>query len=558
MRFLLSRAPAGLRLFLLSCLLFLTPALAGPGGPGHSHGPEEAAGPVQPYPRFAAEGEAVQIVGVWRDGALTLWLDRLEDNAPVTEGELSLDLDGRAHRAEPQRDGTWRVTPSGLPASGEVEVVATLSGPIADLLVATLPLGAAEAPHESGLAALLHRQVELEVVLLAAVPAVLAALLLGWSLGRGRRAPVAAALLLLATPAMAGPGGPGHDHGGGAALQPATRSDAPRRLPDGSVFLAKASQRLLDIRTVTLAEGEARRAITLPGRVVSDPNRGGLAQSTVGGRVIPPEGGLPRLGQAVRQGEVLAMVEPPLPLADRTTIAERQGEIAQLIAGAETRLTRARALAASGAGIRAQVTDIEVELEGLRRRRAMLADNRESAEVLRAPVDGVVASAAVVAGQVVQAREMLFQVVDPEALWVEALAFGADAAGWRFGSITASAGAERAMSLRFLGFGRALQQQATLVQFAVEDPPPGLALGQPVQVVAQVGEPLRGILLDRSALVRGANGEAVVWRQSAPERFEAMPVRVESVEAGRVLVVAGLEPGQRIVVRGAGFVNQVR
>jgi hypothetical protein len=79
-----------------------------------------------------------------------------------------------------------------------------------------------------------------------------------------------------------------------------------------------------------------------------------------------------------------------------------------------------------------------------------------------------------------------------------------------------------------------------------------------VQVVAQVGEPLRGILLDRSALVRGANGEAVVWRQSAPERFEAMPVRVESVEAGRVLVVAGLEPGQRIVVRGAGFVNQVR
>jgi hypothetical protein len=35
-------------------------------------------------------------------------------------------------------------------------------------------------------------------------------------------------------------------------------------------------------------------------------------------------------------------------------------------------------------------------------------------------------------------------------------------------------------------------------------------------------------------------------------------VRVETVDAARVLVVAGLAAGERVVVQGAGLVNQVR
>ncbi len=77
-------------------------------------------------------------------------------------------------------------------------------------------------------------------------------------------------------------------------------------------------------------------------------------------------------------------------------------------------------------------------------------------------------------------------------------------------------------------------------------------------MLAQVGDPVPGIVLDRAAVVRGGNGETIIWRQLAPERFEATPVRVEPLTADRVLVAAGLEPGARIVVRGAGFINQIR
>lgn len=536
-------------------------------GPAHGHGAEEVAGGAQPHPRFVAESEIHQLVGVFRDGVLTLYLDRQADNAPVTDATVSLEVAGRAVAVQARPDGTWRTAPEALTealaAGGEIEILASIGGPAPDLLIGTLALGevTTESPAGQGvmsrMASFLHPSLEIEWALLGMAVTGLAALMLGWAWGRDRRG---GAILLLGLVAAAGPAGasPGHDHGPAASAATTTRTDTPRRLPDGHVFVAKPTQRLLEIRTVEAQEQAAGRAISLIGRVVTDPNRGGLVQSTVGGRVVPPEGGLPRLGQAVRRGDILALVEPPLPAADRTTIAERLGEIDQSIASAETRLQRARTLAATGAGIRTQVVDIEVELDGLRRRRAMLTQNRGAAEILRAPGSGIIASGGIQAGQVVEARDVLFQIIDPAGLWVEASAFGPEVATMRFGAASAALGSAPPMALRFLGFGRALQQQATLVHFAIEAPPPGLSLGQPVTVVAQVGDPVPGIVLDRAAVVRGGNGETIVWRQVAPERFEAMPVRVEPLAADRVLIAAGLEVGARIVVRGAGFVNQIR
>ncbi|MFC7692754.1 efflux RND transporter periplasmic adaptor subunit [Paeniroseomonas aquatica] len=178
-------------------------------------------------------------------------------------------------------------------------------------------------------------------------------------------------------------------------------------------------------------------------------------------------------------------------------------------------------------------------------------------EVIRAPADGVVASARAVAGQVVAAQDVLFQIVDPAGLWVEALVFVGDAAMDLRGA-TASVRGSPPMRLALQGFGRAVQQGATLAQFRVVEPMAGLSLGQPVTVVAEVAEPIRGLVLPRAAVVRAPNGEQVVWRHLKPEIFAAAPVRIEPLDAARVLVAAGLAAGERVVVQGAGLVNQVR
>ncbi|MFC7478130.1 efflux RND transporter periplasmic adaptor subunit [Dankookia sp. GCM10030260] len=530
---------------------------------GHDDDPTTTA-PARP--RIAVHSDLYEVVAVREaPDRLRLWLDRFEGNVPVTAARFEVALGEQTLVAQPEADGTYGLASPLLARTGQPFdlVFSVTGGPDGDdLLSGTLPALPVPDPHAGPFEDPWHAALEW----LAHSPWLVAGsgLLLGLVAGnavagprrrRGRLA-VATALMLMMIPA-GGNAGPGHDHGEAETATGTATVDAPSRLPDGRVFLPKVSQRLLEVRTVTLREDAASRTVTMVGRIVADPNRGGVAQSIAGGRIIPPEGGLPRLGQTVRRGQVLAVIEPAIPVADQTTIAERSGDIEQQIATAEARLARARNLAASGAGTRVQVIDTEIELDGLRRRRLLLSQNRVAPEVIRAPADGVIASSRAVAGQVVAAQDVLFQVVDPRGLWVEALVFGGDAAMDLRGATAAVRGSQP-MRLELQGFGRAVQQGATLAQFRVENPAPGLSLGQPVTVVAQVADPIRGLILPRAAVVRAANGEQVVWRHVEPETFAAAPVRVETLDAGRVLVAAGLAAGERIVVQGAGLVNQVR
>src|SRR2546430_9335273 len=57
------------------------------------------------------------------------------------------------------------------------------------------------------------------------------------------------------------------------------------------------------------------------------------------------------------------------------------------------------------------------------------------------------------------------------------------------------------------------QHQASIVHFAISEPPPDLSVGQPVTVVAKSGAPITGIVVPRDAVVRSGNGEAIVWLQ---------------------------------------------
>ena len=162
------------------------------------------------------------------------------------------------------------------------------------------------------------------------------------------------------------------------------------------MFVPKPMQRILEVRTVVAKPQTAAKTAVFVGRVIANPNRSGLVQSINGGRVIAPEEGLPRLGQQVAKGDILASIEPALPLADRTTISERAGEIEQLIAVAEAKLRRLRPLGERGVVPQSQIIDAETELEGLHRRRDLIRENRVAPEVLRSPIDGVIAISRVV------------------------------------------------------------------------------------------------------------------------------------------------------------------
>ncbi|SBT10390.1 conserved exported hypothetical protein [Candidatus Propionivibrio aalborgensis] len=317
--------------------------------------------------------------------------------------------------------------------------------------------------------------------------------------------------------------GEGHDHGD---APPAAAGNGPKRQPDGSVFLPKPAQRQIGVRTLAVESGELPKAMELNGKVVMDPNAGGKVQAIVAGRVTPGPRGLPLPGQKVGKGEVLAYVTPEVGGNSRSL--------------AESRLRRLREL--SDTVPRKMIEEAEAAVAN---------------EQLRAPVAGVVASANVVSGQVVEARETLFEIVNPERLMVEALAYDltvtSDIAG---AFITVG---QQKLPLRLLGLARSLRDQALPLTFTGEGAALAeLAVGQPLKVFVQSRSTVQGISIPTAALMKNPANQSIVWVKTAPERYEPRVVTVEPLDGANVAVTAGLQSGDRVTVRGASLINQIR
>jgi RND family efflux transporter MFP subunit len=537
--------------------------------PARAHEGHEAPATVTAtgLPRLVTKSESYELVAILDGKQLTIYLDRVADNAPVTDASIGVAVEGEAVAAERNADGTYGLTSNLFSGRGSIELIFDIKAPeVDDLLIGKLWLGGEPDDSSSptswyGQASSAVRHGAQDHLFLLGLAAFCGAVV-GFAVRRRRSVPVASIVLLMvaflaiASSERSALAHEGHDHGDEAKTLIAP-NDTARRLPGGQVFVPKPMQRILDVRTVVARADTVPKAVALVGRVISNPNRSGIVQSINGGRVTAPEHGLPRLGQTVAKGDVLAFVEPALPLADRTTISERAGELEQLIAMAEAKLRRVRPLVERGVTPQSQLIDSETELEGLYRRRDVIRETRVAPEELRAPIDGVVALSRVVSGQVVQAQDLLFQIVDPKALWVEAYDYG-DTDPAKLKHATAAVAGNNPMKLSFQGWSRTLQQQATVVHFEIADPPAAIRVGQPVTVSAQLSETVSGLVVGRDAIVRGGNGEALVWRHVEPELFEARPVRVEPLDAARVLIVAGVTEGDRIVVRGAELINQIR
>ncbi|MCA1391797.1 efflux RND transporter periplasmic adaptor subunit [Bradyrhizobium sp. IC3123] len=532
------------------------------GHEGHDHGDAEKTAVVSSaYPRIAARSELYEVVGILKDGRLSVFIDDAATNEPVSDAALQVTIgDSAPIEASSQEDGVYTAAiPNGTP-SGSVEVIFSISASrgndlLVDSFVPRAEARPAEHKHEPGW--LLSNRAAIAASALAALG--FGGLFAYWR-RRGRfmaastSAVMAGALVILAAIMF----GEGRTN----ATQPSppdvpALSDAPRRLQDGTVFAAKPTQRLLEVRTAAAEPQTIHPAVTLIGRVMADPNRSSIVQSIYGGRVVPGDDGIPRIGQTVRKGDLLIRIEPHLPIADRTTILEKVGEIEQLMAITDNKLRRLRPLAERGAVPQGQVNDLESELEGLRARRETVRNSRTGFEELRASTDGIITSAKVAPGQVIQPQDVLFQIADPSSLWVEALAY--DEIGLKQPeAATAMAPNGQQIALSFVGTSRALRQHASVVQFAIPEPPAGLNIGQPLNVMVQAGAPVSGLVVPRNAVVRSGNGENIVWLHTEPERFEPRPVRVVQVDAARVIVAAGVNEGEHIVVRGTDLINQIR
>jgi hypothetical protein len=553
-----------MRTLLLFALAWLAaaPVFAG-GGDDHSHAPEpqplQAAQPAQAGdPKLAVASADFELVGVLKERELWLYLDQFSTNEPITQARIEMEggLQGMAEETTP---GEYRIKLATPPAAGVHNLVFTvIAGKAEDLLPAVLevaPVSPPAAAVTGQAAARWHDSPRL-------LQAGLAVMTLLFLLSLYRRG---AAVLLLAAGLAAGGqwpqpaaahGGEDHSHPEeAAAALPQASGGKPQRLADGSVYVPKPAQRLLQLRTIQVRGGEMAQTFTLNGHIIADPNASGTAQAPVRGRIEAAEGGLPKLGQKVSKGEVLAYL---LPIPDAVDEANQQAGLAELTGKIRIlgrNLERLKQLGNNAP--RKELDETEAELVSLAERRKVIAGGLRDKLPLTAPVAGVISLSDTSPGQIAEPGKTLFAVVDPAKFWVEALLYDPYHADHITGG-TAQTAAGEVLELERMGVGYELREHALPLQFRIQPPIPFLSVEQPVKVFARTIHILKGMQIPAESLLRGESGESLVWLHVAPEHFKATPVQAQDFDAASVVVTQGLNPGDRVVTQGASLLAQIR
>lgn len=365
---------------------------------------------------------------------------------------------------------------------------------------------------------------------------------------------LAVALILLSRAVLANDGG-----GNSGAVSAVGAADGPRRLMDGSLFVPKASQRLLNVRTTLTTTSDVARTLRVVGQVIPDPGTSGEIHSTIRGRLQPYQDAWPKVGQVVEVGDILAWVVPVINPIDRGIILQQVAQLNREIELGQEHLKQLSAPDSDAAP--SAVDEAREDLANLGRRREAISAVLRDRDTLRAPLvapsSGIIAASFAVAGQVVDEQQKLFAVVNPKRLWVEAYAYDVMEIG-NVLDANAESSTARHYHLKFVSRGPQLQRQTIPLYFQIEDPDQLLSVGSLLSVLVKTSGDRSGVIIPRTAVARDTSGQEIVWQHSGPESFVPVPVRVEPIDGDNVLVAAGLPPNTRIVVQAADLLNEVR
>src|SRR6266550_1011399 len=134
--------------FWLLSMVFWAASVA-PAHEGHDDAPPATAA-ARALPRLNAKSDVYELVASLDGERLTIYLDRYEDNSPVSNAVISALIDDETVSAEPAPDGTYVISSRLFRRSGSLDLVFDIKAPDGnDLLPGRLSL--VSAPSTQGL-----------------------------------------------------------------------------------------------------------------------------------------------------------------------------------------------------------------------------------------------------------------------------------------------------------------------------------------------------------------------------------------------------------------------
>ena len=356
--------------------------------------------------------------------------------------------------------------------------------------------------------------------------------------------------------------------------KPEEASVADEAPQEDTIPFLKEQQWTLDFATEPAAEQEIRESLRVTGEV--RPRSGGEADvaAPISGR-ISASAILPLVGQVVSQGQPVAALIPPSPMAGdlptlELALADAQGEleIARHNRERVDRLLEVGAIPAwrqhhaqvgeaqAAAGVKAA----QARLDQYRTtREADGVANSETLFLVRAPISGVVTNVLATSGKNVGQGETLLHIVAVDRVYV--VASVPEAAAHRITQLTGAEielpGTARTLPVRKLvSVSRWIDPTSrTLgVIYEVDNSERQFAIGQALPVRLFLSQVLKTVAVPEGAIIDDG-GRPVAFVQVAGESFARRPVRLGARASGYVQVLEGLRPGERVVTKGAYLIR---
>jgi membrane fusion protein, heavy metal efflux system len=346
-----------------------------------------------------------------------------------------------------------------------------------------------------------------------------------------------------------------------------------------TITFLKEQQWRMDFATAVVATGSLRGSVTANGvlRARSDGEVYVTAPTT--GRLITAGDDFLRIGMKIDRDQVLVTIASRL--GNETDLASLELALERARLGlehAKRERTRIEALFQEGAIAEKRVIEARHEahvaqaelaaaqrrMDQYRRVQQIQRADGPGGIAIRSPIAGTVTRVEVAPGAFVEEGHKLFHIVDLDRLWLEVhipeanigRVQGTTGAWLEIEGFTEPFEVSPPTGGRVIALGGVIDPESRTVPLLFEVPNPERALRVGLSVRAHIltGETAAGPVVPLSAIVDD-NGQEVAYVEAEGESFERRPLRLGVREGDRVEVLEGLQPGERIVTRGANLVR---
>lgn len=342
---------------------------------------------------------------------------------------------------------------------------------------------------------------------------------------------------------------------------------------DGIPF-TKEQQWKIDFATAEAVKGMARPSVaataTIKGQPDGDAQLVALSEGVI--RSTGATGSFPRVGQAVKKGQVLALLAPKLGGdTDQVTLEAGAGKAKIALEQARRERERMEALFKDEAipekrlfEARANERMAEAEAQAAQARQGQFGGTGGIA--IRAPIDGLIADVAVAPGAFVAEGAPLIHVADTRRLWLEARVPESE-----IGKLGSPSGAsftvdgyaqpfviEPGRNGKLIAVGgvvdAATRTVPAIFEFANPDNALRLGMTAKARLYGGAATATEAVLVPAGAVL-DESGTQVVYVQTGGESYERRIVRTGARDGDRIAILDGIEAGQRVVSKGGYLIR---